>query len=260
MTNSLLTPTRLVPDSELFWLCRILSHERYQPTAIQVLYFLLQPIIQNSIQHPEDVGAALTRSHGDSIQVMTFGDIPSLAELEESEDAEVLEKVWGVAILWTFEAENSTSVRGRFWISSEKHTSPAPSPTSTPGIEGKRWQPDAQSIHLLHTMCDTFFRQFLAAQQEQTGSPSSIFFNGTNQCWTPILATLGMKTYDGLCTKAARAIPLDGSSAEDVICPAGFRMRKLEEKDIQTVRYPLSSFPFLCHSANVFLHTRSRRW
>ncbi|KAJ9104498.1 hypothetical protein QFC21_001994 [Naganishia friedmannii] len=227
-------PTRLIPDYELYELCQVLANEQYQPTAIHVLYFLLQPIIQHSVQRAEDIGPALRRAHGDSIQVMTFGEVPTLAQLD-SEKKEVVEKVWGVAMLWTYEPENSGS-RGRFWISSETRIVPASSSSSTHASEKDdgHWQPDNQSIHLLQTMCDTFFRPFLAKQQ-RNGSPSSIFFHGTNQCWTPTLATSGRKTYDGLCTKAARVVSLVGGSAEEVVCPKGFRIRPLQEKDIQIV-------------------------
>ncbi|KAJ9115048.1 hypothetical protein QFC22_005376 [Naganishia vaughanmartiniae] len=243
--------TRTISDSEFYELCRILSHAQYQPTAVQVLYFLLQPIIQHSVQQPEDIGAALRRSHGDGVRVMTFGEVPTLAQLgKEAEKS----KVWGVATLWTYDPENTaeeSSVRGRFWISSETISTSVPS-THTAGNTERRWQPDDQSIHLLQTMCDTFFLPFLRTQQ-QNGSTSSIFFNGTNQCWTPTLATLGRKTYDGPCTKAARVVPLDISSEEGVLCPVGFRIRSLEERDVQTVS--IRSPCRLSHCTNAIWHT-----
>lgn len=224
--------TRITSDSELFSLCQVLAHERYQPTAIQILYFLLQPIIQHSIQTPGDFGKALRSSHGDSIRVMTFGEVPTLAQLDGGEEEEV--KIWGVATLWTYKPE-SGDTRARFWISSEAQNTTLPASAQLLSTGNKCWQPDDQSIHILQTMCDSFFRPFLAAQQ-RSSSTSSVFFNGTNQCWTPTLATLGTITYDGPCTKAAKRIAVDGDSTEDVICPEGFSIRKLEEKDIKTVR------------------------
>ncbi|KAJ9108075.1 hypothetical protein QFC19_002540 [Naganishia cerealis] len=217
MTRTLLS-TQVVKDDQIYQLCRILSHESYQPSSVQVLYFLLQPIVQHALKHQDDIGRALRKSYGESLQITTFGDVPSLDQLESIQD---LRSPWGVAVLWKDASDNR--VRGRFWISTEPQARTSPDTLN----RQQKWQPDEQSIRVLNTMCHSLFQPFVSKQQY-----GSIFFNGTNQCWTETLATFGHKVYDGICTKAARRLRLDLDSRAD--CPAGYRMRPLAERDIQT--------------------------
>jgi hypothetical protein len=204
----------IVEDGEIGSLCRILSHEVYQPTCIQVLYFILQSGVQHDTQEWNQLGPALRKSHGDSLQIATFG----LAPNPHVEEAGLVD-AWSVAILW--KDEHDAGIRGRFWISSEAQA------TYGSSLEG-RHHTDERSSALLQAMCRTFFEPFLRRH-----SSTSIFFNGTNQRWTPLLSELGHKEYDGICTKAARKVNLQqGSKVE---CPAGYRLRPLEEKDIDTV-------------------------
>lgn len=220
MTNPNLAP-RTVPDNELEDLCRLLSRDDYQPSAIQILYFLLQPAVQHNVQEWSQLGKAIRRSHRQDLQIWTFGEPPDVNSATSSESQRTgQENVWGVAILPT--DENFDEARTRFWISTEINATPFHK------LNQPRWQPDEQSLAVVNTMCRTVFRSFL----QRTGG-KSIFFNGINQCWTKHLAALGNNTYDGLCSKAVRKFDLHAETR--VECPVGYRIRALEEKDIETV-------------------------
>lgn len=172
------------------------------------------------MQEWNQLGAALRKCHGNSLQIATCGLAPKAYLTEEQQDhADQPSDVWAAAILW--KDEHDGGIRGRFWISSEAQTNYG----ST--SEGKQ-DCDERSAALLRTMCHTFFEPYL-----QRHAGKSIFFNGTNQRWTPVLSQLGQKEYDGVCTKAARRIGLQ--EGRKVECPSGYRLRSLEEKDIDTV-------------------------
>ena len=220
MTNPDLA-LRTVPDDKLEDLCRLLSRDVYQPSAIQILYFLLQPAVQHNVQEWSQLGKAIRRSHRHDLQIWTFGIPPDLSSATSSESQKTgQENVWGVAILPT--DENFGEARARFWISTEINA------TMFDKLDQPRWQPDEQSLAVLKTMCRAVFSSFL----QRTGE-KSIFFNGINQCWTKHLFALGNNTYDGLCSKAVRKFDLHAEIR--VECPVGYRIRALEEKDIETV-------------------------
>lgn len=210
----------IVNDDEIGSLCQVLSNEVYQPSCIQVLYFLLQSAIQHDVQEWDQLGPALRKSHGDSLQIATFGLAPDSHRTAEQQGGEAgLVDVWSVAILW--KDEYDAGIRGRFWISSEADVTYGSSPA------GKHHERERSGAHI-ETMCRTFFKPFLHRH-----SGKSIFFNGTNQRWTPVLSQNGSKAYDGICTKAARRVSLQ--EVPKVECPPGYRLRPLEEKDMDTV-------------------------
>jgi hypothetical protein len=214
----------IVTDDEIGSLCRTLSDEAYQPSCIQVLYFLLQCAVQHDVQEWDQLGHALRKTHGNSLQIATCGLPPKSHSTEEQQgiDSAGPSEPWGVAVLWKEEADGG--IRGRFWISSEAQTQYGTSPD-------EQHHSSERSSALLRTLCHTFFEPFLHRH-----SGKSIFFNGTNQRWTQVLSELGHKEYDGICTKAARRVSLQEGRKVD--CPVGYRLRPLEEKDIDTVSIP----------------------
>lgn len=218
MTNPILA-VQTVTDDRLEALCRLLSHDIYQPSAIQILYFLLQPAVQHDVQDWGQLGQAIRETHEHNLQISAFGTLPDEHSLRTSNRCE--ENVWGVALVLT--DEKFGEARARFWISTETNASPADNLNDQP-----KWQPDEQSLAVLDTMCQTFFRPFL-----QKNGGQSIFFNGTNQCWTKHLGALGNNIFDNACSKAVRRFDLHAGTA--VECPPGYRIRPLEEKDIETV-------------------------
>ena len=220
MTNPILVP-QIVTDDKLEGLCRLLSQDVYQPSAIQILYFLLQPAVQHNIQEWNELGKAIRNSHRKDLQLWTFGALPDLNSQTAPEDRSASrESVWGVAILPT--NEKFEEARARFWISTEANA------TLSNNLDQPKWQPDEQSLAVLDTMCRTVFQPFL----QKTGG-KSIFFNGINQCWTKHLVALGNNTFDNLCSKAVRKFDLKAETRVD--CPRGYRVRPLEEKDLETV-------------------------
>jgi hypothetical protein len=220
MTNQNLT-SQVITDDKLEGLCKVLAQDRYQPSAVQVLYFLLQPAVEHNVQQWSQLGEAIRESHHQNMQISTFGTVPDWSSLKASDNQDREESVWGVASLYA--DEKFAEPRARFWISTETNARPSKNSDDQP-----KWQPDEQSLAILDTMFRTFFRPFL-----QTHGGSSIFFNGTNQCWTEHLGGLGSNVFDNHCSKAVRKFDLHAES--QVECPPGYRIRPLEEKDIQTV-------------------------
>lgn len=217
MTNPNLA-SQVITDDKLEGLCKVLRQDRYQPSAIQLLYFLLQPAVEHNVQQWSQLGQAIRKSHHQNLQISTFGIVPDGSEKQNGDE----ESVWGVASLYA--DEKFAEPRARFWISTETNARPSNHSGNQP-----KWQPDEQGLAILDTMFRTFFRPFL-----QRHGGTSIFFNGTNQCWTEHLGGFGSNTFDNLCSKAVRKFDLHAETK--VECPPGYRLRPLEEKDIQTVR------------------------
>lgn len=212
----------IVTDDEIGNLCELLSKDDYQPSAIQVLYFLLQSALQHDAHDWYQLGPAIRKSYGNSLQIATFGTTshPHRPQAQQGDGSLKPAAVWSVAVLWKDEYDGG--IRGRFWVSTEAH------PVSSTVDECQKHHGDETSVAIVQTMCRTFFEPFLRQH-----SSKSIFFNGTNQRWTPALSQFGHKVYDGICTKAARRVSLKEESK--IECPPGYRVRRLLEKDIETV-------------------------
>lgn len=201
---------RETPAIDTVSLIRLVGRPTYLPSSLHMLYLLLEPYLQDST-------CALGPSRRVSPRWRIFGSPPPPTDDTTSSD-----EVWGVAAI-NFRANQP---RAHVWISSEAEQEPGGSVSDA--------EPNGEN--LLRHMLDEFFLPELKAHNSTDPNPSSLrmMFASINQCWTPELRRGGRELYyEGPCTKAAKRISVKEAQEQRTTLPAGFRIRNVEERDLQ---------------------------
>lgn len=192
-------------SADLRTVIRLLARPTCLPSSLHMLYLLLEPSLSR-----QDA----SQPKGNSPRWRLFGSSPTADSGDE-------DRIWGVAAI-NIRADQP---RAHVWISCEANQQRG----------GPVSQADSKGEALLRQMIDEFF---LPALDASADGALRMMFASINQCWIPELRRRHQLYYEGPCTKAAKKIKV----RQEVGCaalPHGFRIRNVQERDLQQVRAEL---------------------